>query len=39
LREVFLGEVVETYLAGNPIDEHGNTYVSMVRLEVEAYAL
>ena len=39
LREVFLGEVVETYLAAYPIDDRGNSHISMVRLEVQAYAL
>ena len=38
LREVFLGEVVEMYIAAHPIDDLGNTHISMVRLEVEALA-
>jgi len=39
LRDAFLAEVVETYTTIHPIDALGNTYVKMVRLEVEAYAL
>ena len=39
IREVFLGQVVETYLARHPLDERGDAHVSMVRLEVEADAL
>jgi trans-aconitate 2-methyltransferase len=36
LRDSFLSEVVEAYLAVHPIDLHGNSHVKMVRLEVEA---
>jgi trans-aconitate 2-methyltransferase len=39
LREVFLRELLQIYMATHPIDAHGNTHVRMVRLEVEAYAL
>lgn len=39
LRDAFLEELVETYLAAHPIDHLGNTHVGMMRLEVEAYAL
>jgi trans-aconitate 2-methyltransferase len=39
LREIFLREIVETYLAMHPVDSLGNTHVRMVRLEVEAYAI
>lgn len=35
-RDTFLAEVLDAYLAANPLDEHGNTHVAMVRLEVEA---
>jgi trans-aconitate 2-methyltransferase len=38
LRDAFLSELVETYLAAHPIDALGNTHVKMVRLEVEAYS-
>jgi trans-aconitate methyltransferase len=36
LRNVFLEEVVESYIATHPIDAQGNTHVTMVRLEIEA---
>jgi trans-aconitate 2-methyltransferase len=39
LRDFFLDQVLEGYLATHPLDCHGNTHVKMVRLEVEAYAL
>ncbi|NQT26705.1 methyltransferase domain-containing protein [candidate division KSB1 bacterium] len=39
LRETFLDEVVETFLAKYPLDAQGRTHVNMVRLEVEAIVL
>jgi len=36
LKEMFLDEVVRTYLSKYPVDEQGRTHVGMVRLEVEA---
>ena len=39
LQEAFLGEALETYLTAHPIDNLGNTHISMIRLEVEAYTL
>lgn len=39
LRNAFLDDVIEAYIAMNPVDAFGNTHVKMVRLEVEAYAL
>lgn len=38
LRETFLSEVAEAYLAAYPLDAHGCAHVDMVRLEVEAVA-
>lgn len=38
LRETFLSEVAEAYLAVYPLDARGCSHVSMVRLEVEAVA-
>ena len=38
LRDIFLDQVLESYLATHPLDDHGNTHVKMVRLEIEAYA-
>jgi trans-aconitate 2-methyltransferase len=39
LRNAFLDEVLESYLATQPVDSEGNTHVKMVRLEIEAYVL
>ena len=39
LRDVFLNEIIEVYLALHPIDADGNTHVKMVRLEVEAFVI
>jgi len=36
MREAFIGDLVDTYLAGHPLDEQGHAHVAMVRLEVEA---
>lgn len=36
LKETFLTELVETYLAAHPLDAAGQTHVEMIRLEVEA---
>jgi len=36
LREVFVNELLDTYLEKFPIDAQGRTHVGMVRLEVEA---
>jgi len=38
-REAFLDELVNVYLAENPLDEKGRTHVQMIRLEVEAIKL
>ncbi len=35
-REDFIDDLVETYLAGHPLDERGHAHVAMMRLEVEA---
>jgi trans-aconitate 2-methyltransferase len=35
-RESFLNELLDSYLAGHPLDEQGQAHVKMVRLEVEA---
>jgi trans-aconitate 2-methyltransferase len=37
LRDIFLDEVIKEYTTKHPLDDHGNTHVKMVRLEVEAY--
>lgn len=39
LREPFLNEILDAYLATSPVDAQGNTHVEMIRLEVEAYAV
>jgi len=39
LRDIFLDQVLEGYLATHPLDDHGDTHVNMVRLEIEAYSL
>ncbi len=39
LRDIFMDQVLEGYLATHQLDDHGNTHVKMVRLEIEAYAL
>jgi trans-aconitate 2-methyltransferase len=39
LRNVFLDSVIEGYVAAHPLDDHGNTHVKMVRLEIEAHAI
>jgi trans-aconitate 2-methyltransferase len=39
LRNAFLDEVVESYVAIHPVDAHGYTHVQMMRLEIEAYVL
>ena len=36
LRNAFLDEVVEMYMATHPLDAQSNTHVKMVRLEIEA---
>jgi trans-aconitate 2-methyltransferase len=36
LREPFMAEAVERYVAGHPVDADGSIHVRMVRLEVEA---
>ncbi len=36
LRDVFISELVETYLTAHPVDTNGDIHVKMVRLEVEA---
>lgn len=36
MRETFIGDLVDTYLAKHPLDEQGHAHVAMVRLEVEA---
>jgi len=36
MREAFIRDLVDTYLAGHPLDEHGHAHVAMMRLEVEA---
>lgn len=36
MREAFIGDLVDAYLASHPLDEHGHAHVSMIRLEVEA---
>lgn len=38
LRNDFLSEVVEIYIAAHPIDANGHTHVKMIRLEIEATA-
>jgi len=35
-RDIFLDQIIQTYLAGRPLDQYGRTHVHMVRLEVEA---
>ncbi len=39
LRDVFIGELAETYIAAHPLDVQGNTHLRMIRLEVEACVL
>jgi trans-aconitate methyltransferase len=39
LREAFLSEVVDAYVAAHPVDALGRIHVGMVRLEVEAHVL
>ncbi|MEN6472842.1 MAG: methyltransferase domain-containing protein [Syntrophaceae bacterium] len=36
MRESFIGDLVDTYLAKHPLDEQGNAHATMMRLEVEA---
>jgi trans-aconitate 2-methyltransferase len=38
LRDRFIRDVVDTYLARHPLDENGLSHVRMLRLEVEAHA-
>jgi len=38
-REEFVADVIGAYTRGHPLDAVGKTHVTMVRLEVEAYAL
>jgi trans-aconitate 2-methyltransferase len=37
MREGFVSEIVNRYLANHPVDAEGAVHLSMVRLEVEAY--
>jgi trans-aconitate 2-methyltransferase len=38
LRDIFLNDIIKTYLETHPMDSAGNIHVGMVRLEVEASA-